>query len=160
MLNKHLTSITLFFFSLIIILSACIDTAEQTEEDIIQAYLKTIPSDTLPQKSGLYVVDISDSTKIIGTKAPQAGDSLIIAYKGYLAANTSAVFIEFPEDAPDTIIYKSEESIAGWDEGLGHLRDSMKLQLIIPSELAYGEMRVGMILPNSPLVFEITWIGK
>ncbi|MCH8535654.1 MAG: FKBP-type peptidyl-prolyl cis-trans isomerase, partial [Flavobacteriaceae bacterium] len=45
--------------------------------------------------------------------------------------------------------------IPGWDEGLLLLKEGEKADLLIPSELAYGEAGVGPIPPHTPLFFQV-----
>ena len=46
--------------------------------------------------------------------------------------------------------------IKGWTEGLQLIGEGGKIQLVIPSELAYGENGTRGIEPNTPLTFEVT----
>ncbi|MEM9549510.1 MAG: FKBP-type peptidyl-prolyl cis-trans isomerase [Bacteroidota bacterium] len=49
--------------------------------------------------------------------------------------------------------------IEGWQIGLQELGESGSCTLVIPSDAAYGDAQVGIIPPNSPLVFEIDLIS-
>jgi len=86
---------------------------------------------------------------------PQANDVVTVHYKGYLIDGT-----EFDNS------YTRDEAnrfslvtvIEGWQEGLQLMKEGAKYKFNIPSELAYGERQVGMISPNSALVFEVELI--
>ena len=45
--------------------------------------------------------------------------------------------------------------IAGWDQGVLGMRTGEKRKLTIPPELGYGNQDMGVIPPNSTLIFEI-----
>jgi len=45
--------------------------------------------------------------------------------------------------------------IPGWDEGVALMKVGEKVQLVIPSDLAYGPGGSGRIPPDSTLIFEV-----
>lgn len=45
--------------------------------------------------------------------------------------------------------------IAGWDQGLVGMKVGEKRKLTIPPEMGYGDRDMGVIPPNSTLIFEV-----
>ena len=90
---------------------------------------------------------------------PEPGDILSVHYTGKLEDGTifdSSVQrgqpIEFPVG--------KGRVIKGWDEGLLSMQIGGKRELIIHSDLAYGERGAGgLIGPGATLVFEVELIG-
>ena len=101
--------------------------------------------------SGLKYYDI----KIGQGDFPKPGDILSVHYTGKLEDGTifdSSVKrgqpIEFPVG--------KGRVIKGWDEGLLSMKVGSKRELVIPSNLAYGERGAGGVIPpNATLIFEV-----
>jgi peptidylprolyl isomerase len=49
--------------------------------------------------------------------------------------------------------------IRGWDEGIARLPVGSQAVLIVPPHLGYGERDMGVIPPNSTLVFYVEVLG-
>ncbi|NKF51923.1 FKBP-type peptidyl-prolyl cis-trans isomerase [Shewanella sp. WXL01] len=85
-------------------------------------------------------------------KTPLESDIVTVHYKGQLIDGT--VFDDsFERDEPNR--FPLMTVIEGWKEGLGLMPEGSKYRLTIPAELAYGEKEVGIIPPNSTLIFEV-----
>ncbi|MCF0174652.1 MAG: FKBP-type peptidyl-prolyl cis-trans isomerase [Bacteroidales bacterium] len=81
----------------------------------------------------------------------KANDKVCVKYKGTLIDGTE--FDKF--DGEDGLEMDLTRVIAGWTEGLQYVGEGGKIELYIPSELAYGERNMGTIKPGSTLVFDI-----
>lgn len=83
-----------------------------------------------------------------------SGNEVKVNYKGSLLNGT--VFDETKSDRPPfTFIVGAGQVIKGWDEGLQLMSEGDVMQLIIPSDLGYGDDGTGPIPPHATLVFEI-----
>ena len=84
----------------------------------------------------------------------QIGDTLRLEYTGYLLDgrlfDASALHYQ---DSVWEFILEEDQVISGFEDGLLLLNKGAELDLIIPSELAYGPNGFGGIEPYTPLLF-------
>jgi FKBP-type peptidyl-prolyl cis-trans isomerase FklB len=87
---------------------------------------------------------------------PAETDTVEVNYRGTLINGT-----EFDATAPDhPASLKVSALIPGWKQALSAMQAGSKWQIVIPSQLAYGERGVGNdIGPNEVLVFDVELIS-
>ncbi len=90
--------------------------------------------------------------------SPRKGSTMMLIYEGRLPdggifdaseMHTGAAYMEMP----------LEGVIKGWMEGLPLMHVGDTWEFYIPAELAYGKRSMGIIPPNSPLIFKIQLLG-
>ena len=86
---------------------------------------------------------------------PTLKDTVLVRYKGTLP--DGSVFDETAEGA-DPVSFTLGQVIAGWAEGLQLIGEGGKINLVIPSRLAYGENGNRGIEPNTPLTFDVEMV--
>jgi FKBP-type peptidyl-prolyl cis-trans isomerase len=113
---------------------------------------KAFPADKMTSTdSGLqYLVEKEGQGKL-----PEVGNVVQVHYKGMLADGT--VFdSSYERDEPIAFPLGKGAVIPGWEEGIELLPVGSKAKLVIPSELGYGEMGAGGVIPpNAKLYFEV-----
>ncbi len=90
-------------------------------------------------------------------KLPKATDTVTTHYKGTLIDGTE---FDSSYKSGQPVSFPLNGVIKGWTEALQLMKEGSKWQLVIPSELAYGERGTpgGPIGPNSTLIFEVELI--
>jgi FKBP-type peptidyl-prolyl cis-trans isomerase len=83
---------------------------------------------------------------------PTATDTVVCNYKGTLVDGTE-FDSSYKRGQPAT--FPVGRVIKGWTEALQLMPVGSKWQLVIPSDLAYGQRGQGPIGPNSTLIFEV-----
>jgi FKBP-type peptidyl-prolyl cis-trans isomerase len=86
-------------------------------------------------------------------KSPEDTSTVTVQYRGKLL--NGMVFDEsYARGEPVT--FKLNQMIKGWIEGLKFLKEGGKIELYIPSELAYGDQGRGQLIPpGAALIFEV-----
>src|SRR5260221_5333406 len=90
-------------------------------------------------------------------KRPKATDTVKVHYRGTLLDGTE---FDSSYKRGEPIEFPLNRVIPGWTEGVQLAKEGGKIQLFIPSKLAYGESGTpgGPIGPNEALIFEIELI--
>lgn len=126
---------------------------ELSEDKLISDYLKSIDTIVEPSLSGLYLIEIRKGEGV----SPTPSKKVKVHYKGYFI--DGEVFdSSYDRGEPIEFKYGVGKVIQGWDEGLANMVVGGKYKLIIPSYLAYGDVKRGPIPANSTLVFEMELI--
>jgi peptidylprolyl isomerase len=103
-------------------------------------------------ESGLLYYDL-----VVGDgEAVQTGQQVLIHYTGWL--EDGFMFdSSLDHGQPVSFIFGIGQVIPGWDVGLEGMQEGGMRQMIIPSELAFGEEGAGggIIPPNASLIFQI-----
>lgn len=90
-------------------------------------------------------------------KTPKAEDTVVTHYRGTLIDGTE-FDSSYKRGEPATFPVKGV--IPGWTEALQLMKEGSKWELVIPSNLAYGERGAGNAIgPNATLIFEIELIS-
>ena len=95
-------------------------------------------------------------TKGEGTAQPTAKSKVKVHYHGTLI--DGSVF-DSSVDRGKPISFSLNRVISGWTEGLQLMVEGDKFRFYIPSELAYGNRRVGKIPAESVLIFDVELIA-
>ncbi|MDQ6755404.1 MAG: FKBP-type peptidyl-prolyl cis-trans isomerase [Bacteroidota bacterium] len=127
-------------------------TAPASETASIQAYLtgNNLTATALP--SGVYYKITQTGT---GAAIANLCSNVTVKYVGKLTNGT--VFDQTPTGA--TAVFPLGKVIVGWQKGLPLISAGGKITLYIPPSLGYGNSSVGVIPPNSILIFDIELVG-
>ncbi len=86
--------------------------------------------------------------------SPKASDIVTVNYEGKLT--NGKVFDTSYKDGKGTPIqFPLNQVIKGWTEGVQLMNKGAKYEIVIPSDLAYGESGTPNIEPNSTLIFTV-----
>jgi peptidylprolyl isomerase len=101
--------------------------------------------------SGLKYIELEEGTGA----TPDPGKTVVVHYTGTLEDGTK---FDSSRDRKKPFSFKIGvgQVIQGWDEGLSTMKVGGRRQLIIPSELGYGERGAGNVIPpHATLIFDV-----
>jgi FKBP-type peptidyl-prolyl cis-trans isomerase FklB len=111
------------------------------------------------KKSGIKALPSGLQYKVITEgkgKSPKATETVTVHYRGTLIDGTE-FDSSYKRGQPAT--FPVGGVIKGWTEALQLMKEGAKWQLVIPSDLAYGESGRQGIPPNAVLVFEVELVS-
>jgi FKBP-type peptidyl-prolyl cis-trans isomerase len=118
------------------------------DQQLIFNAIKNKRIDTMGNRSGVYYNILKEGTGNLIS----VSDTVTVFYKGYLLKDGTV----FDQTKEKPATFPLSRLIKGWQLGLALTKVGTKIQLIIPSGLAYTiRSRSQLIPPNSVLVFEI-----
>jgi len=89
---------------------------------------------------------------------PTPGQQVIVHYHGLLT-NGEQFDSSYNRGEPFSFALGQGQVIRGWDEGIARLPVGSQAVLIVPPHLGYGERDMGVIPPNSTLIFYVEVLG-
>lgn len=106
--------------------------------------------DTITTSTGLKYIVVEKGNG----PQPAAGTEVVVHYTGYLL--DGKIFdSSIQRDQPFNFKLGKGQVIKGWDEGVALMNIGSKFRLILPPSLAYGSKDLGVIPPNSTLIFDV-----
>ena len=135
-------------FAAILCLLAGVGFADQMPQQAVNE------SSYVVSKTGLKLLD----TTVGNGETAKPGDVVSVHYVGKLADGT--VFDSSRKrQQPFVFMLGQGQVIPGWEEGVSGMQVGGVRQLIIPSQLAYGNQDLGVIPANSTLYFEVELVA-
>lgn len=144
---------TTLLFALVFLIAGC-KTETCTEEKgltTMDEYLAT--NNLMPEdgEAGMRYIILEPG----GVEKPNLNSFVTIRYVGM--QTNDEIFDQTP--GTDTRRFLLRNLIGGWQLGLPLIGAGGKIQLFLPSSLAYGSGGSGDICPNSELIFEIELVS-
>jgi FKBP-type peptidyl-prolyl cis-trans isomerase len=164
MKNKYLI-VTVFLTLLIIIGGYFVFKIPSTQNNqpsqdySLSGNIESVDTNTLGASSAANInmdgkLEILD--EVVGTGAEAvAGKHVTVNYTGTLTDGTKFDSSLNPGRTPFDFNLGAGEVIAGWDQGVAGMKIGGKRKLTIPPSLGYGAADMGVIPPNSTLIFEV-----
>ena len=93
---------------------------------------------------------------VVGEGVEAVKNSIVsVNYTGLLTDGTKFDSSLNPGRTPFRFTVGAGQVIRGWDEGVAGMKVGGKRKLTIPPSMGYGSQDMGVIPPNSTLIFEI-----
>lgn len=113
----------------------------------------------LPTTAQVTINELMIDDLTVGTGAEAiVGKTVTVNYLGTLT-NGDKFDSSYDRGTPFSFILGAGEVIQGWDKGVAGMKVGGKRKLTIPPSLGYGDRNLGVIPPNSTLVFEVELVS-
>jgi FKBP-type peptidyl-prolyl cis-trans isomerase len=159
--NKYI-SVVIFLGVLLIIGTIIIFSGKEEKTQVLQTPTPTatiIPTGVKPegqenmQQGNVTNLEITDLVEGAGDVAV-LGKKITVNYKGTLTDGTK-FDSSYDRGIPFSFTLGAGEVIQGWDQGFAGMKVGGKRKLVIPPSFGYGSADMGVIPPNSTLIFEV-----
>lgn len=142
---------------LVVLASGCAKKEESQVEANVPAQAPSTTAATSQLGATVTELKIEDTKVGTGVEAV-AGKSVSVHYTGWLTNGTK---FDSSKDhgQPFTFHLGAGQVIKGWDQGVAGMKVGGTRKLTIPASLGYGQRDMGVIPPNSTLVFEVELLG-
>jgi len=130
--------------------TSCEDSQEdlqQNEKLLLEQYIADNSITTPAKASGLYYLENEEGT---GAEA-NTGAYIMIKYSSRLLKGNAAM----ESNMEARFKYGVGQAITGIDEGISYMKEGGTAEMIIPSDLAFGNNEVGNIPPYSTLIYNV-----
>jgi FKBP-type peptidyl-prolyl cis-trans isomerase len=127
-----------------------LDAAYKEEAAYIQQYLEENTNATQTDSGLVYHETLSGSGKI-----PSDESIVQVHYHGTLLDGT---VVDSSRERGQSMTVALNQLISGWREGLSQMSEGSKATLIVPSDLAYGDVGSDIIPPGATLKFDVELI--
>jgi FKBP-type peptidyl-prolyl cis-trans isomerase len=138
------------------------DTVADTASSEPTGSVEEVPTPTNPDKPEVAIPDEIPTELVVTVleegegPAAAAGDTVIVDYVGVRSSDGVEFDNSYDRFEPFPVVLGSGSVIPGWDSGLVGAQAGARIQLDIPSDLAYGaESRSEIIGENEALTFVI-----
>ena len=159
---KRTGKILLIFVAVLALFSSClkvdddnIPTREEEQLNLTRYIYQLRQNDNIVDSTdlGIYYITMEEGTGDF----PEYGDTLSLIYAGYFLDGTlfDTSLWHDSQDSTYSYVHGEKAMIPGWENGMSVINKDAKVQLIIPSDLAYGANGAGRIGPYQTLIFVI-----
>ncbi len=159
---KRTASILIIAFTILSLTSSCLKIEQEEvptreeEQVLLKQYIHQLRENENVVDStdlGVYYVTLEEGTG----RFPAYGDTLSVIYAGYFINGLmfDSSFWHESADSTYTFVLGEQDFIPGWEDGMSVINKDAKVQLIVPSDLAYGSNGAGLIGPYQTLIFVI-----
>lgn len=123
----------------------------QQEQGLLADYVAKNMPDIKPTTEGVYIKTIKSTSG----RVPLQGQTLTIHFES-LFINGELFESTYRRKKPFSFVLGAEQAIPGLEVALAQMHQGEKVQILVPSNLAYGAQGFGKkIPPYSPLIFNV-----
>lgn len=130
---------------------------KNTVDEFYKAYIAgDLDSKILKTASGLRYLVVEEGAGALAVP----GQKVDVNYYGVRSENGQLFDTSWKRNAPFSFTLGMGQVIKGWDEGVALLKRGSKAFLVVPADLAYGDVDRGMIKAGDELIFYVELLNN